>query len=272
MTNNKILESIIKDRPNPLMLEESKFSFLSNFILDFCKSINCSKSSKFCNNCEDCKKIEQGKYFDLYIVNFYDGVVKKEEVLKLMEALKYSSLEKVGNKFFILQGIEKASKQITNLMLRTIENPFKNTYFIFTTRNKNAVLETIKSRCFTYKLKGQQDLVNDILKRKEIDPKYFDYLLISHYEIEEMLNFYDSKSFTKIIEFSIRLKDGKNNPVECKKNLNDFKKMTYYEIEKILYYFLNLNQNSIDIYRMINDIKLNINKTLIFNKLLDEIK
>lgn len=269
MKNVKIFNSIIENKPTPILLEQTKCSFVFDFILDICKSFNCNNSKTFCNNCSECKKISSGNYFDLYIIDFYEKSAKKEEIVQLMNNLKYSSLEKAGNKFLVIKGIEKANKQITNLMLTTIESKQKNTYYIFTSKNVHSVLETILSRCYIFRLETDYQKAFDILKLNNVEVKYIPFLVEAFYEVDEMLEFYISKDFKKCVEFCDVLLDSRYKIVEFKKLLNTFKTFDYKFIEKIFYYLLKTTEKKLAIYELIKNIHLNINKTLIFNELIN---
>ena len=50
-------------------------------------------------------------------------------------------------KVFIIRNIEKSMEASQNKLLKTLEEPSKDAYFILTTTNANLVLPTIKSRC-----------------------------------------------------------------------------------------------------------------------------
>ncbi len=52
-----------------------------------------------------------------------------------------------GKKIFIIKNIEKSMEASQNKLLKTLEEPSKDAYFILTTANPDLVLPTIKSRC-----------------------------------------------------------------------------------------------------------------------------
>lgn len=269
--NNKILKVIAKQKPNPLLIEEVKGSFCFSFILDYCKTINCRQTELFCNECNDCKKINDLKYFDLHIIDLFNGTASKNEVLDIVNGFKYSALESSGNKFLIFKGIENANKQITNLMLRSIENPNKNTYYIFVTRNINMVLETIKSRCFMFRLDKQKDDVILKLENANVDKKYFNFLNEAFYNVDEMIEFYNSSSFKTITDIANDLVAHKENVSLFKRDLAFFKNLTYSEIEKMLIY-LSLDMDAYkkdSIYQLLSNLKYKLNKTLIFNEIIN---
>lgn len=269
--NQKILTTLINKRPTPILLEESKSSFVDEVIIDYLKSINCNETKTMCNNCNDCKKIESKNYFDYHELNVYVETVQKEKVIEIFNNLKYSSLEKNGNKFFVFKGIELINKYVSNLMLTTIENPPPKTYIIFVTRNINSVLETIKSRCVSYKITSEYEKMKNLLVINKIDEKYHDFFMNNFYNFIEITNFYNSSSFDKISKICFDLKENINNLVILKSNLNIFKTFNYYEIEKTILMLsdnVNLNKRK-PLIHLLNNINLNLNKTLIYNEILN---
>lgn len=64
-------------------------------------------------------------------------------------------------KVFIIRNIDNAMEQAQNKLLKTLEEPANNVYFILTTKNINLVLPTIRSRCAKIELSK--------LSQKEID-------------------------------------------------------------------------------------------------------
>ena len=55
-------------------------------------------------------------------------------------------------KVFIIKNIEKSMEASQNKLLKTLEEPSKDAYFVLTTTNPNTVLPTIKSRCWKVEL------------------------------------------------------------------------------------------------------------------------
>lgn len=271
MENKKSLQALMNHKPNTILLQESKCSFAMNFVKDYCKSINCNNSKTYCNVCLNCKKIDDSKYFDLIIFDFYENNVHKEDLLKTLNKAKYGSLEDAGNKFIIFKGIENANKFITNLLLTTIEKEHEKTYYIFLTRNIHAVLPTIKSRCSCFKLYSDLEKTKEFLKYHQIDLKYFAFFINAFYEIDDMKNFYESKDFEKILTFVDKLINSKNKFNEYKNLLTTFKTFDYCLIEKLIYLLIESFKDKQQMFNILKNLNLNINKTLIFNEILDAI-
>lgn len=269
--NEKIAYSIIKNRPNPLLLCENKCSNAFEFILDYIKSINCKKSDLFCNQCIDCQRINDLNYFDLYVINGFDNSVSKEEVSNVLNSFSYTSLEEKGNKFLVLLGIENCNKFVLNSLLKSLEFPPKNSYFIFVTRNANLVLSTIKSRCSLFTLKSDLNKTKEILFNKKIEEQDMMNLCNLYFSTREMIENYNSGKYQKHMNIINSIYESINNFPLQKKVLAEFKKLDYTDL-KIIINFISINKNEkvkTIIYYLIDSIKYKINKTLIFSILID---
>lgn len=72
-------------------------------------------------------------------------------------------------KIFILRNIDEGTEQAQNKLLKTLEEPASNVYFILTTGNINQVLPTIRSRCNKIELsKLSQKIVKDLCDGDEL--------------------------------------------------------------------------------------------------------
>lgn len=269
--NEKIANSIIQYKPNPLLLCENKCSNAFEFALDYIKSINCKNSDLFCNQCIDCKRINDLSYFDLYVINGFDNNVSKEEVINVLNSFSYSSLEEKGNKFLLLLGIENCNKFVLNSLLKSMESPPKNSYFIFITRNTNLVLDTIRSRCSLFTLKSDLNKTKEILFNKRIEENDMINLCNLYFSTKEMVENYDSGKYQNHMKIINSIYESINNFPLQKKVLSDFKKLDYADIKTIIN-FISIDKNEkvkTIIYYLIDSIKYKINKTLIFSVLID---
>lgn len=82
------------------------------------------------------------------------------------EIVSESSVKPIfaDKKIFIIKGIEKSMEASQNKLLKTLEEPSKDAYFILTTSNLNLVLPTIKSRCNKVELaKIDKDIILNLI-------------------------------------------------------------------------------------------------------------
>lgn len=170
----------------------------------------------------------------------------------------------------MIYGIENANKFVVNLLLKTIENPFNNTYFIFTCRNEQQVISTIKSRCQIYKILGDKNECKQNLLKITSNENV--QLLMSMYFSEcEMINNLQNEDYLQIYELATKIKKNLHNYSELKTVLNSFKTLDYIHIEALITYLCDsLEQiHKAKVIELLSYVKLRINKILIFNYLID---
>lgn len=115
-----------------------------------------------CGTCNTCKRVINKSYAD---VIYYDGdieSIKKQHIANIKTSFIRSSVEG-KSKIYILENIEKSSKEAMNSLLKMLEEPEGDTVAIFSTKNKAKVLPTIISRCQVIELKPDNKIV---LKQK----------------------------------------------------------------------------------------------------------
>lgn len=100
-----------------------------------------------CEDCVRCQRIAEGKYFDAIFVDGSDRAIVKEDIDKIFEEFHTTSLENSPKKVFIINLIENANTKVWNMILKSIEEPNKNSYWIFISDNTSAIPNTIVSRC-----------------------------------------------------------------------------------------------------------------------------
>lgn len=100
-----------------------------------------------CGDCGACQRVDNGMHGDLQVLSGLETSIKKDEILKLKHNFLQSSLEKSNRQVYIIDGVENASAEAMNSLLKYLEEPEGETTAILTTHFENRVLETIKSRC-----------------------------------------------------------------------------------------------------------------------------
>lgn len=126
-------------------------SLLEEYALYFAKGLSCEIiEDDFCNECNVCRRIDNFSYSDLEIFENPKGL-SVDEIRKLNYKSSESSYEGT-KKIFIIKNISKMKKEAANALLKVIEEPVVNTYFILLNSNLN-ILPTIKSRVMLIKVK-----------------------------------------------------------------------------------------------------------------------
>tara|TARA_Y200000002_G_scaffold362653_1_gene349902 strand:+ start:54 stop:983 length:930 start_codon:yes stop_codon:yes gene_type:complete len=129
------------------------------------------------------------------------------QIRKLISNLNKSSFNSKP-RFVLIDNIELLNVNSVNALLKVIEEPNNNTYFVLINNNKG-ILPTLKSRCINFKISLSREqgteVTNKILKKNV-------YNLFNH----EFLEYYSTPGqLLKILEFSDEIKfDIKNLSLE----------------------------------------------------------
>ena len=143
--------------------------------------------------------------------NFYliDLIEEKKfiDIGQIREMITYTNKSSFNNlpRFILIDNIENLNKNSINALLKIVEEPNENIFFILIHNNEKKILPTLKSRCLTFKINftfDQSLAVSNLLYGKDI-------LTIINYDL---ISYYNTPGeFTKLINFTeeknINLKD-----------------------------------------------------------------
>jgi DNA polymerase III subunit gamma/tau len=111
------------------------------------KAINCLTNGKSepCNTCEMCKAITDGRALDVIEVDAASnrGI---DEIRNLREKVNYAP-NQAHRKVYIIDEVHMLTKEASNALLKTLEEPPPHVVFILATTETNKILPTILSRC-----------------------------------------------------------------------------------------------------------------------------
>lgn len=101
-----------------------------------------------CETCNTCKRIKEGKYFDVIYIDGNFKQIVKDDIEYIMSEFSRTSLEGNGKKVYIIDNINNSSPKVLNMLLKFMEEPSNDeTYGIFITNDIDNLLETVVSRC-----------------------------------------------------------------------------------------------------------------------------
>jgi DNA polymerase III subunit gamma/tau len=112
----------------------------------FAKALLCEKFSQnldVCGNCKYCQNIEGSNYSIVEIDAASNNGV--DEVRNIRDGIELST--ESGKKIYIIDEVHMFTKSAFNALLKTIEEPPANVYFILATTEFDKIPETIASRC-----------------------------------------------------------------------------------------------------------------------------
>src|SRR5215467_8936651 len=117
------------------------------------KALNCLSAppGDFCGECTACRKIESGSHPDVVTVSVEDEAtqIKIDQIRQLLNTLELQPLEG-RNKIFIIDPADLLNAEAANALLKGLEEPPENSFFILITVNVHELLLTVRSRCQVY--------------------------------------------------------------------------------------------------------------------------
>ncbi len=117
--------------------------------LQLAKALNCDAGGHdACDRCPSCLKADGRSHPDVWWIEPADArqTLKIEQVRALLPHIGMRPFE--GRyQLLILVGAEQLTDEAANALLKTLEEPARNTLFLLTTANRASCLPTIVSRC-----------------------------------------------------------------------------------------------------------------------------
>jgi DNA polymerase III subunit delta' len=106
-------------------------------------------STLACGTCGKCVRLNAEQSEDAFFLKPDGDSIKIEAV---REAIHFLSLKALGRgKFIIIDDADALTAQAANALLKSLEEPPANTYFILISAHPSRLLATIRSRCQVYR-------------------------------------------------------------------------------------------------------------------------
>jgi len=178
------------------------------------------------------KLIENFTHPNFYLIDLIDGK-KKIEISQIRTMIDFANKSSfsIDPKIILIDNVENLNINSSNALLKIIEEPNHNAFFILIHNNNKHLLSTLKSRCLNFKINLSFDETIHITN-KILDDNIFNLL---NYDL---INYYNSPGdYIDLVNFS------KDKNI----NLNDF------TLKKFLLLIIDENY-----YKKNNFIKLNI--------------
>ena len=163
----ELLENLASAAPQTLLIEGGSESARFGFALHWAKLFNCAKIfgaglHKPCLCCAVCHQIDALEYFDLLV---YDGRISNkmdEENPGPIKSLRKANIDKLkqilgteprgsGKRIVIFSGMSQTREEAMNSLLKILEEPAKDTFFVLLAPHREQILPTLVSRshCLT---------------------------------------------------------------------------------------------------------------------------
>ena len=109
-----------------------------------------------CENCRNCKLIEQEEFPDVTLIKPVNQVIKTERIRELVGQFSQAGIES-QQQVFIIEQAEKMHPNAANSLLKVIEEPQSEVYIFFLTSDEEKILPTIRSRTQIFHFKKQEE-------------------------------------------------------------------------------------------------------------------
>lgn len=146
---NRIIET--RNIPNALLFTGNPGSGRKQAAIKFAKAINCTREKKsFCDACRSCKKINATQHPDMIVVAPVDArkAITISQVRQII-AQTGARPHEAAFRMVLITDADRMNSQAQNGLLKELEEPPENTFFILMARNRSELLPTIISRCRT---------------------------------------------------------------------------------------------------------------------------
>jgi len=143
---SKLLES--KRLAHAYLFAGPKRTGKNETALAVAKLVNCERRTKegFCDICDSCVKIGRLQHPDVHIVAPMEALIKIDDIREMLTQSQLRSFE-AKIKVFIIADVDRLTLEAGNALLKTLEEPAKDTLILLTTSVLDRVLDTVKSRC-----------------------------------------------------------------------------------------------------------------------------
>lgn len=132
----------------------------------FLTAMFCTGAPKPCFNCSHCRQISVNTFPDYIEISPDEkgvipiGGADKKETGSIRWLIDRISRKPLSGRYVILiDGIDKITEEGQNALLKTIEEPSENIYFVLISSSRSDILPTILSRCFEIKFSPMPPLL-----------------------------------------------------------------------------------------------------------------
>ena len=195
--------------PNKILLSGKKGSgkstlayHLINYILSKNEEYKYNlENSSINKNNRSYKLLQNNSHPNFYLIDLLTEK-KSIDVDQVRKMINYTNKSTFNNmaRFILIDNVENLNKNSVNALLKIIEEPNENVFFILINNSEKNILPTLKSRCLTFKINltfnNSINISNSILEKNVLE--FINYDLLSHYnspgEIISLFNFANEKS------------------------------------------------------------------------------
>ena len=138
--------------PHALIFAGPKGVGKRTLALILAKALNCRVGTAgFCGRCSQCHKIDIGTHPDVDLVAPGESAaqIKVSQVRQVLARMDFKPFEGT-HRISVIDPAEKMTPEAANALLKALEEPPPNTFFILIAGSVHDLLVTVRSRCHAY--------------------------------------------------------------------------------------------------------------------------
>jgi DNA polymerase-3 subunit delta' len=198
--NNKLPNKILLSGKRGVGKSTLAYHFI-NYILSIDEDNKYDYKELIINSENRSYKLLQNKsHPNIYLIDLVDEK-KSIDIAQIRQMITYSNKSSFNDKprFVLIDNVENLNKNSVNALLKIVEEPNKNIFFVLIHNSEKKILSTLKSRCITFNINlsfNQSVYISNLIINKNIFD-LINYELISYYntpgEIINLVNFASEK-------------------------------------------------------------------------------
>lgn len=139
--NNRIHHSLIFSGPSGVGKKTLALKWIQSLL---CEADSETPKISSCGECGSCLRLLKGQHESLFTVEPSGLNIKVDQAKECIQFLGLKSLSK--KRFILINDAQKLNVQASNSLLKIVEEPPADSYFIFITSSLEAIVQTLRSR------------------------------------------------------------------------------------------------------------------------------
>ncbi len=166
--------------PHAIILEGANETKRMEFAETLAKALVCSSELnevKPCGKCPNCQKASSDSHVDIKkVIGTNKSKTVSVDDIRKVRADAYVVPNEAERKVYIIANAHKMNETAMNAFLKVLEEPPAYVNFILECEDKAMLLQTVKSRCVSFRL---GDLSDDSVTKKKLEKAYEDAKTVS---------------------------------------------------------------------------------------------
>lgn len=165
--------------PNALLFHGNENTRRREAAFFFVKAVNClaqdlDQNQLVCDHCRSCRKIDQNSHPDILSIDLIENkkIIPVSQIRNIRAAIAFRPNE-AKMRMILIPDADQMNKQAQNAVLKLLEEPPENTFFVLMAKKMSKLLPTILSRCrkLRFAAMTEEQVRDGLMAIYKIDPQ-----------------------------------------------------------------------------------------------------